>query len=80
MKQAATIAVLLLAPALFAQKPPAKESLIPRTTLAPAVLASLESHPALAYARYGERELQLDLHRPATHGSPLAAKIGRAHV
>ena len=46
-----------------------------RTTLDPAFLAGLESHLALTYTRYGDRELQLDLHRPAQRGAPLPAIV-----
>jgi arylsulfatase A len=43
--------------------------------LAPALLATLESHAGLTYARYGARELQLDLHRPAARSAPLPAIV-----
>jgi acetyl esterase/lipase len=46
-----------------------------KTTLDPAFLAGLESHLALTYTRYGDRELQLDLHRPAQRGAPLPAIV-----
>ncbi|MBM3843005.1 MAG: hypothetical protein FJ397_07050 [Verrucomicrobia bacterium] len=46
-----------------------------KTALAPALLASLESHLGLTYARYGTRELQLDLHRPAARGAALPAIV-----
>ncbi len=70
----------LLAPALFAQsdpakKVPAKKAPAQKTALPPALLAGLESHQGLTYARYGARELQLDLHRPAVRGAPLPAIV-----
>lgn len=63
----------LFAPALFAQ--PAKKAPVQKTALPPALVASLESHPNLTYARYGDRALQLDLFRPATRGTPLPAIV-----
>jgi pectinesterase len=39
-----------------------------RTTIPTALIDSLEAHPDLVYARYGERELQLDLYRPKDAG------------
>lgn len=45
------------------------------TTLAPEVTASLESHPGLVYARYGQREMQLDLWKPKTPSQTLPAII-----
>lgn len=45
------------------------------TKLAPEVTAALEAHPGLVYARYGEREMQLDLWRPKTATQPLPAIV-----
>jgi arylsulfatase A len=45
------------------------------TKLAPEVTAALEAHPGLVYARYGEREMQLDLWRPKTTTQPLPAIV-----
>lgn len=45
------------------------------TKLPNAVVASLESHPDLIYARYGEREMALDLYRPKTAGPPRPAIV-----
>lgn len=45
------------------------------TKLAPEVTASLEAHPGLDYARYGQREMQLDLWMPKTASQPLPAII-----
>jgi acetyl esterase/lipase len=45
------------------------------TKLAPEVTASLEVHPGLVYARYGRREMQLDLWKPTTDSQPLPAII-----
>jgi len=45
------------------------------TKLAPEVTASLEAHPGLVYARYGQREMQLDLWKPKTASQPLPAII-----
>ncbi|MDF2376512.1 MAG: alpha/beta hydrolase [Verrucomicrobiales bacterium] len=39
------------------------------------LVESLEIHPGLTYARYGERELQLDLYRPEKRGEALPAII-----
>lgn len=61
---------LLLTLAAFAQQPkPAP------TKLAPEVTASLEAHPGLVYARYGEREMQLDLWKPKAASQPLPAIV-----
>lgn len=60
----------LLAIAALAQQPKP----VP-TKLAPEVTASLEAHPGLVYARYGQRELQLDLWKPKTASQPLPAII-----
>lgn len=43
------------------------------TKLEPEVTASLEAHPGLVYARYGQREMQLDLWKPQTASLPLPA-------
>jgi len=45
------------------------------TKLAPEVTAALEAHPGLVYARYGEREMQLDLWRPKTASQPIPAIV-----
>jgi acetyl esterase/lipase len=58
----------LLATTVLAQLPkPAP------TKLAPEVTAALEAHPGLVYARYGQREMQLDLWKPKTTSQPLPA-------
>lgn len=54
---------------------PAPTDSTQQTALAPALLAGLESHLALTYARYDDRELQLDLHRPAARGASLPAVV-----
>jgi acetyl esterase/lipase len=60
----------LLATTVLAQLPkPAP------TKLAPEVTASLEAHPGFVYARYGQREMQLDLWKPTTDSQPLPAII-----
>lgn len=45
------------------------------TKLPAALLDSLEAHPNLTYARYGERELQLDLYRLKSAAAPLPAIV-----
>ncbi len=52
----------------------------PKTKPAPvrlpdSLVASLEAHPDLTYARYGERELELDLYRPKGHEGLLPAIV-----
>lgn len=65
----------LLTLAAFAQQPkPAPTKLAP-TKLAAEVTESLEAHPGLVYARYGQREMQLDLWKPKTASQPLPAII-----
>jgi carboxylesterase type B len=54
---------------------PAPTDSTQKSALAPALLAGLESHLALTYARYDDRELQLDLHRPAARGASLPAVV-----
>jgi pectinesterase len=61
---------LLTASAALAQAPDAGSA-----RLAPEPPASLEAHPALTFARYGERELQLDLWRPKDRARPLPAIV-----
>lgn len=46
-----------------------------QTRVAPEIPASLESHPDLVYARYGERKLRLDLYRPKAAARPLPAIV-----
>ena len=75
MRRLLAISAVVLAPALWAQPAPAKKAPVQKTALAPALLASLEPHLALTYARYGARELQLDLYRPAVRGAPLPAVV-----
>ncbi|MCP5539776.1 MAG: alpha/beta hydrolase [Akkermansiaceae bacterium] len=45
------------------------------TKLPESLIASLEAHPDLTYASYGERELKLDLFRPKERGEPLPAIV-----
>jgi acetyl esterase/lipase len=60
----------LLAITAFAQQPKPTP-----TKLAPEVTAAIEAHPGLVYARYGQREMQLDLWKPKTASQPLPAII-----
>ncbi len=60
---------LLTVTALAQQPKPAP------TKLAPEVTAALEAHPDLVYARYGQREMQLDLWKPKSTSQPLPAII-----
>lgn len=45
------------------------------TAVAPELIAGLETHPALVYARYGQREMALDLYRPKNTATPLPAIV-----
>lgn len=45
------------------------------TKLPESLIASLEAHPNLTYARYGAREMQLDLYRPKEHSRPRPAIV-----
>lgn len=65
---------LVLTTALSAQQPKGNPL---HTKIPPEVVAGLESHPGLVYARYGERALELDLWRPkgAEAGKPLPAIV-----
>lgn len=68
-------AALIGASGLFAQ--PAKKTSVPaqKTVLPAALVAALETHTDLVYARYGDREVKLDLYRPARRGKPLPAIV-----
>ena len=55
-----------------AQTPTAKPT---PTKLPESLVASLEAHPNLTYARYGDRELQLDLFRPKDRAQALPAIV-----
>lgn len=47
----------------------------PKTTVPQAVIDSLEAHMDLSYARYGDREMKLDLYRPKQRGEALPAIV-----
>jgi len=64
------LALALPAFSLFAQSPKPGA-----TKPDPAWSEALESHPGLVYARYGDRELALDLYRPKDATQPLPAII-----
>ncbi len=51
-------------------KPAAQRTVIPAETI-----EQLEANPNITYARYGERELQLDLYRPKERGAALPAIV-----
>jgi len=59
-----SLALALLAASPLAQAAPA-----------PVLPAGIEAHPNLTYARNGDRELQLDLYRPAVRSVPLPAIV-----
>lgn len=66
---------------LSAQLPPKKaktatKAPVQKTTLPESLLAGLEEHTDLVYARYGDRELKLDLYRPKARGPALPAILG----
>ncbi len=67
--------VAFVALGLAQPAPPAEKAAPQKTVLSPALVAGLESHAGLTYARYGSRELQLDLYRPAQRGAPLPAIV-----
>ena len=67
------IVLSLLAVAAPAQQPQAPKP--EPTELAPEITAALEAHAGLVYARYGQREMQLDLWRPKAASQPLPAII-----
>ncbi len=45
------------------------------TAVVPELIAGLETHPALVYARYGQKEMELDLYRPKNIATPLPAIV-----
>ena len=63
---------LLIGSVSLAQEPKAKPE---PTKLSPEVTAALEAHPGLVYARYGQREMQLDLWKPKNAKQSLPAII-----
>jgi arylsulfatase A len=65
------ILLSLLSLAVHAQQPQAAKPA--PTKLAPEVTAALEAHPDVVYARYGQREMQLDLWKPKAADKPLPA-------
>ncbi len=75
MLRTCLIIAALLTPALFGQPEPKKKAPAQKTALAAELVAGLESHAGLTYARYGERELQLDLFRPRTRAGALPAIV-----
>lgn len=74
------VALLLTFSTALAQGPtPTTAPVKPTATKLPAALvASLVTHPNLVYARYGDRELTLDLYQPKTTG-PLRPAIVCIH-
>lgn len=64
------LAVSQFAVAQTAERRADQRPVIPRETL-----AKLDAHTDLIYARYGKRELKLDLYRPKDSSSPLPAII-----
>lgn len=56
-----------------ATSPSASPPVSPPTKVPEELVASLESHPDLTYAHYGDRELTLDLFRPKNQTGPLPA-------
>ena len=74
MKFALLPAVLFAALPLAAQQPQPKVQ-PPPTKVPQAVLDSLEAHTDLVYARYEDREMQLDLYRPKGIDKPLPAIV-----
>lgn len=55
---------------------PSPEPAKPAPTKLPEdLVASLETHPDLTYARYGEREVKLDLYRPKERKDPVPAIV-----
>jgi arylsulfatase A len=62
----------LIVGSAFAQKAAPK---VQPTKLSPEVTAALEAHPALVYAHYGERQMQLDLWKPKAATAALPAIV-----
>jgi sugar lactone lactonase YvrE/acetyl esterase/lipase len=69
---ASLVSALTATPSSAQSDPPAKTV---RTTVPASVQEGLEKHHNLTYARYGDRELQLDLYRPAGMGTTLPAIV-----
>jgi pectinesterase len=77
MKLSLPIALLLCCIAILPLQAaePAQKAAVQRTIIPAATLAQLEAHTNLPYARYGERELQLDLYRPKAASAKLPAIV-----
>ena len=76
MKTRFAVSLLFLSLATAgAQTPPVAPPASPPTKVPEELVASLESHPDLTYARYGDRELQLYLFRPKSQTEALPAIV-----
>lgn len=70
------LAALLFLTANFLQAaPPAAKKTGPKPLVPAEVLAKLDAHTNLTYARYGARTLELDLYRPRGQARPLPAIV-----
>jgi len=67
-----TAILSLAAPTVFSQNAPSKPA---PTTLPESLIASLEAHPNLTYAKYGDRAMELDLFRPKDRREDLPAIV-----
>lgn len=73
----ARIAVILCCITIFQlhAAQPAQKRAVQHPVISSQTLAKLDAHTNLTYARYGERELQLDLFRPKDASKPLPVVI-----
>src|SRR5687767_1499351 len=61
--------------ALSAQPAKKTKAAVQKTELPAELISGLEANTDLTYARYGERELKLDLYRPTARGALLPAIV-----
>lgn len=73
MKTAISITLLCSLTLVLQAEPPAAKA--QRTVIPAETLAKLDSHMGVTFARYGDREMQLDLYRPKEAIKPLPAII-----
>ncbi|MCB1208533.1 MAG: alpha/beta hydrolase [Verrucomicrobiales bacterium] len=75
MKQLTALPARILCVALIASASIATKAADQPTVIPSEVLATLDAQSGLTYARYGDREMQLDLYRPKSAAQPLPAIV-----
>jgi len=75
LQHAILAAVLHLSPSFQSQAQEAGPLVLERTKVPDEVRARIENHPGLVYAKYGDREMHLDLYRPNNADEKLPAVV-----